>query len=77
MKKNEILLKCESAVVNDRLILDTDVKNLFMNDFIKLISEYFILNEKPILEAKKRGGELNINLNFNVCAVNRFNSIKL
>ncbi len=73
MKKKCVdLTKMEKIITNDRMRVGSDFKELFMNDFAKLISEYFEVKDAPLIDIVKQGNVLDVLISFSSQGVKQF-----
>lgn len=71
--KNQELVRVQSVIENDRLSVGNGFEELFKNDLVKLIGDYFDIYKVPELEIQKNKDGIKVSINFLANRIKLFN----
>lgn len=74
--KNQELIRVQSVIENDRLSVGNGFEELFKNDLLKLIEDYFDIYKTPEIQIQKNKDGIKVNINFLSNRIKLFNCLR-
>lgn len=74
-KKNNQIERLENVIQYDRLTVNENFYNLFLDDLNKILMDYFEFSDKPIVNFYKKGSKYNLEIHLEARRMLFFNAM--